>query len=66
MKRSVSVLLAAVFVLSLFAALSLNVFAFVGQLDALYVNNNKYDGTNGLADKSAITINKGDKIFILG
>jgi hypothetical protein len=67
MKRSVSILLAALFVISLIAAMATSVqAAFLGQLDALYVNNNKYIGNNGYADSDSITITEGDKLFILG
>ena len=66
MKKFISFLLAASFILSLSAALSISTAAFIGQLDALYVNANAYGAGTDLGNENSLTINSGDRIYILG
>ena len=58
-------LFAIIVALALTAALCISSFA---GLDSLYINANTLDGSNiaGEAGKSKVTIEKGDKLFILG
>ena len=66
MKKIISILLTVSFILSLAAALSVSTAAFIGQLDALYVNANAYGTGTDLGNENSITINSGDRIYILG
>jgi len=66
MKKFVSLFIAATFVFALFAALSIPAAAFIGQLDALYINADVYPTGADMKDEKSLTISPGDRIYILG
>lgn len=66
MKKFVSLFIAATFVFALFAALSIPAAAFIGQLDALYVNADVFPTGADMKEQKSLTINPGDRVYILG
>ena len=66
MKRIISAVTATVMVLALCFGLTITTSAYVSN-DALYINDSVYDGSKpNYRNESALTINAGDRIYILG
>ena len=66
MKKTIAALLAFMTVFAVFSGHPVKTHAYTAQLDALQINGSVYGQTQNLADAGSLTINEGDRIYILG
>ncbi len=66
MKKAVSAILTVSTVFALFCTLCVNTLALTAQLDSLQVNSDVYGQSADLSNATSLTINEGDRIYILG
>ena len=66
MKKTIAAALVFLTVFAVFSGHPVKTYAYTAQLDALQINGSAYGQTPNLADSGSLTINEGDRIYILG